>query len=187
MDTCPRTEDVATTRNAASRRRSMTFSALTVLATLGTALFTPSTAWAKETLQITITTPEGRFERQQLLGPGFDHYVSGPLLHASAGNRKTYAAIRCDGPWGAMRYEVALVSGPGFALRASPDRLLLQVLEHRVQSENQNIDAMKIHCRDTEPKAVQHSVAEIELNRGEKISREIPLHNGYLLSFHYSP
>lgn len=144
-------------------------------------------ASAEEMLEISITAPEGQFEIQQPLGPGFETYTSGPLVNETEGNRKRYSAIRCDGLWGAMKYDVALVSGPGIRLRASESRLLLQILEHRVQSQDQNIDAMKMHCRDTEPKTIQHSVAEIELVRGDKASKEIPLINGYLLSLHYMP
>lgn len=146
-----------------------------------------SSAGAEETLEISITAPEGQFEIQQALTPGFESYASGPLLNPTEGNRKHYSAIRCDGPWGAVKYDLPLVSGPGIRLRASEKRLLVQILEHRVQSENRNIDAMKMHCRDSGPKTTQRSVAEIELVRGNKTSKEIPLANGYLLSLRYIP
>ena len=188
MDTCPppKRSDRSPHSSGSIPGRSIAQWVLSIAFTL-LSILTPPSASATEMLEISITAPEGQFEIQQPLGPGFETYTSGPMVNETEDNRKRYSAIRCDGLWGAMKYDVALVSGPGIRLRASESRLLLQILEHRVLSENKNIDAMKMHCRDTEPKTIQHSVAEIELVRGNKTSKEIPLINGYLLSFHYIP
>ena len=138
-------------------------------------------------LEVRITTAEDGFRSVQQLDGDFDHFESGALLNEAEDNIRTYDAIRCDGPWGAMKYQVSLASGPGFSLRKAGDTLLLQILEHTVISEDRNIQAMKMHCLDAAPKSVVHAIALIEIESGKENSAQQTLANGYTLEFHYQP
>jgi len=141
---------------------------------------------AMETLQLEIITPTGHsYNAQQELGESFETFASGAIPGEKP--PREYQAIRCEGPWGATRYHLTLASGPGYQLRAAGDRLLLQIVEHSVISEDQTIAAMSVHCIDTEPRQVVRSVIEIELARGSAEAKQLQLANGYLLEYRYTP
>ncbi|AMX01698.1 hypothetical protein [Microbulbifer thermotolerans] len=143
-------------------------------------------ALAVETLQLKIVTPSGdSYEVQQALGKEFESFASGVITAETA--PREYLAIRCDGPWGATKYRVPLHSGPGYLLRAKGKRLLLQIVEHVVISEDETIAAMSVHCIDTKPRQVVKSVAEVELERGSSATQRLQLANDYLLEYHYTP
>ncbi|WP_346838919.1 hypothetical protein [Microbulbifer sp. SAOS-129_SWC] len=141
---------------------------------------------AAETLKLQIVTPGGEHYRaEQALGQAFDGVQSGVL--PGAGPAREYLAIRCDGPWGAMKYHLKLASGPGYQLRAKGNQLLLELQEYAVISEDSTIAAMRVHCIDTEPKSVMKSLAKIKLERGVAASQTVHLDNGYQLAYHYTP
>ncbi|MFC6980798.1 hypothetical protein [Microbulbifer taiwanensis] len=74
-------------------------------------------AQGKETLELEIVTPSGHsYQAQQELGGDFESYDSGAI--AGEVPPREYQAIRCDGPWGAMKYRLILASGPGYQLRS---------------------------------------------------------------------
>ncbi len=160
--------------------RSLSSFAFTLAACLSTS------AQAMETLQLEIVTSTGHsYQAQQELSEAFESFESGAIPGETP--PREYQAIRCDGPWGATKYRLTLVSGPGYQLRAKGDRLLLQIVEHAVISEDQTIAAMSVHCIDTEPRQVVKSVIEIELDRGSAAAQKLQLANGYLLEYRYTP
>lgn len=140
---------------------------------------------AAETLELEIQAGEHSYRARQELGETFESHGSGAL----PGGRPPgeYQAIRCDGPWGPLKYRVTLASGPGYRLRARGERLLLQILEHSVISEDRAIAAMSVHCVDTEPRQVVKSLVEIELERGGPAAQRVQLVNGYVLEYRYTP
>ncbi|MBB3062280.1 hypothetical protein [Microbulbifer rhizosphaerae] len=142
-------------------------------------------AAAAETLELEIRTGENNYRARQELGETFESFNSGAI----PGDRppREYLAIRCGGPWGALKYRVTLPSGPGYQLRANNERLLLQILEHSVISEDRAIAAMSVHCVDTEPRQVVKSLVEIELERGSPAAQQVQLANGYVLEYRYTP
>ncbi|SEA36975.1 hypothetical protein [Microbulbifer marinus] len=143
-------------------------------------------AQGMETLHIEIVTPDGhRYRAEQSLDKDFDSYQSGAI----AGDRapREYQAIRCGGPWGAIKYRLSLTSGPGYELYAKGSNLLLQIVEHSVISADQTIAAMSVHCIDTEPQQVLKAVAEIKLDRGSATTQQLRLANGYQLEYRYTP
>ena len=143
-------------------------------------------AQAKGTLNLEIITPSGDdYSAQQELGDDFESFASGAISTGEPPGE--YQAIRCDGPWGPQKYRVALASGPGFRLRVVGDRLVLQILEHSVISEDLAIAAMRVHCVDTEPRQVVKSLLEIELDRTSAAAEQLQLINGYLLEYRYKP
>ena len=140
---------------------------------------------AKEILELEILTPAGQsYAARQELDDSFESFSSGaiPGEHPP----REYQAIRCDGPWGAMKYRLTLADGPGYQLRARGNRLLLQIVEHSVVSEDANINALSVHCIDLEPKQVVRSLTEIELERGSGAADQLQLGNGYQLIFRYT-
>lgn len=143
-------------------------------------------AMATETLELEIVTANGaRYSASRELGETFESFDSG-VIRGEAPPRE-YKAIRCDGPWGAIRYSLPLASGPGYQVRADGERLSLQIVEHAVISADRNIEAMKMHCIDTEPKQVVRSLLKVELDRGSRESRQVVLANGYRLVYRYTP
>jgi len=141
---------------------------------------------AAETLQLEIVTPSGQhYGAEQPLGQSFDAIQSGVLPGAEPA--REYLAIRCGGPWGAMKYHLELASGPGFLLRAKGDQLLLELQEHAVISEDSTISAMRVHCIDTEPRQVVKSLTQVELERGRAAERTLQLDSGYQLTYRYTP
>lgn len=143
-------------------------------------------AQAMEILQLEIVTPTGHsYQAQQELGEAFESFESGAIPGEAP--PREYQAIRCEGPWGATKYRLTLASGPGYQLRAEGGRLLLQIVEHAVISEDQTIAAMSVHCIDTEPRQVVRSVIEIELERGSAAAQQLQLANGYTLEYRYTP
>lgn len=138
-------------------------------------------------LEVRITTERDGYHSVQQLDSHFEHFESGALLNEAENNIRTYEAIRCDGPWGAMKYQVSLASGPGFSLRKAGDTLLLQIVEHTVISEDRNIQAMKMHCLDVAPKSIVHAIALIEIEGDRENSAQQTLPNGYKVEFHYQP
>ncbi|MFI2812428.1 MULTISPECIES: hypothetical protein [Microbulbifer] len=143
-------------------------------------------AHASGTLQLKLLTETGdAFEVEQEVTGKEQEFASG-ILDREAPVRE-YQAIKCDGPWGAVRYRMALPSGPGYQLELGRDTILLRIVEHGVVSENRNIEAMKIHCRDTEPRAVIKSLVEIQLDRYSAEARELLLPNGYRIEYSYLP
>ena len=141
---------------------------------------------AKEILELEIITPTGQnYAARQELDDSFESFSSGAIPGGEP--PREYLAIRCDGSWGAMKYRLTLPDGPGYQLRARGDRLLLQIVEHSVVSEDANINAMSVHCMDLEPKQVVRSLMEIELERGSGASNQLQLGNGYQLIFRYTP
>ena len=143
-------------------------------------------ALATETLQLEIVTPTGHsYRAEQELGEAFQSYDSGAIPGDEP--PREYQAIRCDGPWGRMKYHLTLASGPGYQLRADAEHILLEIQEHAVISEDRNIAAMTMHCIDTEPRQVVRALSEIELERGKAASKELQLPNGYVLVYRYTP
>ena len=141
---------------------------------------------AKEILELKIITPTGQsYAARQELDDSFESFSSGAIPGEAP--PREYQAIRCDGPWGAMKYRLTLADGPGYQLRARGDHLLLQIVEHSVVSEDANINAMSVHCIDLEPRQVVRSLLEIELERGSGASNQVQLANGYQLTFRYIP
>lgn len=141
---------------------------------------------AAEILELEIVTAAGhRYSAKQELGNAFESFDSGAI----PGERppREYKAIRCDGPWGALKYSLTLRSGPGYQIRADGDQLVLQIVEHAVISADKNIEAMEVHCIDTEPKQVVRSLLKIELDRGSGDTRQLTLANGYRLEYRYTP
>lgn len=138
------------------------------------------------TLELEIITPSGQsYRTEQQLAATFESFSSGAI--AGAATAREYQAIRCNGPWGAQKYRITLASGPGYALYAENDRLLLQLVEHSVISEDATIAAMSVHCIDTEPRPVIKSLVEIELERDSAESQQLRLANGYQVNYQYSP
>ncbi|WP_295798544.1 hypothetical protein [uncultured Microbulbifer sp.] len=144
------------------------------------------TAQAAE-LEVRLTSDGEEYRLVQELQDGFEYFESGALTSAASGGIQTYDAIRCDGSWGAMKYQVSLPSGPGLSLRNAGDTLLLQIVEHAVISEDRNIQAMKMHCMELAPKPVVRAIAMIELDPGREKSAQQLLANGYQLEYHYKP
>ncbi|WP_323846908.1 hypothetical protein [Microbulbifer magnicolonia] len=141
---------------------------------------------ALETLALEIVTPAGhRYQAQQQLGDAFESFESGTI--AGETPPQEYLAIRCNGPWGALKYRLPLASGPGYLLIAQGDSLLLQIVEHSVISEDQAIAAMSVHCIDTEPRQVIKALFEVELVRGSAAAQQLQLANGYQLEYRYTP
>lgn len=141
---------------------------------------------AMETLELEIVTPDGHsYRAEQVLDENFESFDSGAIPGETP--PREYQAIRCDGPWGAMKYRLKLASGPGYQLYAKGDSLRLQIVEHSVISEDQTIAAMSIHCIDTEPRQVVKAVYEIELDRRRASAQQLQLANGYQLEYRYLP
>lgn len=68
-------------------------------------LFLCGNAMAVETLKLEIVTAKGeRYSATKKLDETFDAFDSG-VISGEAPPRK-YKAIRCDGPWGALKYSV---------------------------------------------------------------------------------
>ncbi|WP_237058203.1 hypothetical protein [Microbulbifer sediminum] len=149
------------------------------------ALFT-SQAHTSGTLQLKLLTDHGdTFEIEQQVerdGPDFASAILG-----EEGAVREYQAIKCDGPWGAVKYRMALPNGPGYQLELARDTILLRIVEHAVVSEDRNIEAMKIHCRDTQPRPVVKSLVEIQLDRSSPAEQELILPNGYRIQYSYLP
>lgn len=141
---------------------------------------------AKEILELEIVTSAGEsFAARQEFDDSFESFSSGAIPGEQP--PREYQAIRCDGPWGAMKYRLTLADGPGYQLRARGNLLLLQIVEHAVVSKDANINALSVHCIDLEPKQVVRSLTEIKLERGSGVSNELQLSNGYQLIFRYTP
>ncbi|MFV8783818.1 hypothetical protein ACNKU7_15480 [Microbulbifer sp. SA54] len=158
------------------------------LAFLGyAALFSATSAVHGEQLTLEVRVDGHEYQATQPLGSEFEYFESGALTGRAGSVTRTYDAIRCDGPWGAMKYQVALPSGPGFILQTSGDKLLLRILEHRVLSEDRTIQAMKVHCQDLAPKMVVNAITEIEIQRGKPFTDEVHLDNGFQLALDYEP
>ena len=156
---------------------------------LSTLIFTFACATATHGAELTLqlTADDNAFRAVQHLERDFEFFESGALTNKAADNMQTYQAIRCDGSWGAMKYQVSLASGPGFSLRKSGETLLLQIVEYAVISEDRNIQAMKIHCTDLAPKPVVREIAMIELDPAKETLQQQTLANGYQLKYHYRP
>jgi hypothetical protein len=142
-------------------------------------------AYALEQLELEITAGGHRYQVQQEVTDALQEFSSGAIPGAIP--PREYQAIRCDGPWGAMKYRMTLASGPGFQLRALDNKLLLLITEHSVLSEDQTIAAMAMHCIDLQPRPLVKSVVEIELERGSAAQQTLQLENGYLLEYRYTP
>lgn len=142
---------------------------------------------AAEQLEIHVRAEGIEYGAVQIIDSRFEQFESGALSDPEERNVRPYQAVRCDGTWGAMKYQVTLASGPGYTLERDGDNLLLQIVEHKVLSKDHNIQAMKIHCQDLEPRTVVHAVELIELKRGKKQSRELILGNGYQVHYQYQP
>ncbi|MCW8125136.1 hypothetical protein [Microbulbifer halophilus] len=139
-----------------------------------------------EMLELEIVSAGGyRYAAKQELDDTFEAFESGAIPGEQP--PREYKAIRCDGPWGALKYSLTLPSGPGYQIRANDDQLTLQIVEHAVVSVDANIDAMEVHCIDSEPKQVVRSLAKIELERGSGDAQQLVLAKGYRLEYRYTP
>ncbi|WP_226667850.1 hypothetical protein [Microbulbifer aggregans] len=169
-----------------TRRRRCGLSAY-LSALVGAALLSDSATILAEQLELRLQADGYAYQVVKHLDGQFEYFESGALEKASSEATKTYDAIRCDGAWGAMKYQVELPSGPGFTLLNDGLTLQLRIVEHRVLSADRNIQAMKIQCQELAPRALVHAVAEIELQRGQAHADQITLANGYQLEFDYRP
>ncbi|AWF79943.1 hypothetical protein BTJ40_03425 [Microbulbifer sp. A4B17] len=96
-----------------------------------------------------------------------------------------FQAIKCEGPWGAIKYKKPMIEGPGFKLYQNDQQLIIQVIEHRVISADIVINSMDIQCIDTEPKQTINSIAEIVIERSISSEETLVFDNGYKLSYQY--
>ncbi|MCO1333211.1 hypothetical protein MO867_02550 [Microbulbifer sp. OS29] len=148
--------------------------------------FTLNTAaLAEEKLFIEIKTTDGLYlhSEQRLTWNSFN-ITSDPSYVKSA--QSEYLAIKCGGPWGAVKYRLTFVDGPGFKLHMRGNQLILQIIEYNVISSEQAINAMSIHCIDTEPKQTIKSIAEIMINQSNYKEETLELKNGYEVTYQYS-
>ncbi|WP_226644588.1 hypothetical protein [Microbulbifer variabilis] len=149
-------------------------------------LFMSGQILAQATLKIEVETPEGwHFHTQQILD---ETSLKSQSKSISAQTPPAeYQAIRCDGPWGAVKYTVSLSSGPGIKILYGEDGLYLQVLEYSVDSKDRAIESMSIQCIDTQPTQIINAIKEIELTIDKESTEQVELSNGYILKYHYKP
>ncbi|WP_444908708.1 hypothetical protein [Microbulbifer sp. TRSA005] len=141
---------------------------------------------AQPTLKIEITTPEGwQFHTRQILSKLTLSKESKSTSAQTAPSE--YQAIRCDGPWGAVKYTIPLLKGPGIKILYGTGSLFLQVIEYSVDSKEGAIYSMSIQCIDVEPTQIINAITEIELTIGKEASEQLELSNGYILKYHYKP
>ncbi|MFA0811195.1 hypothetical protein [Microbulbifer epialgicus] len=140
---------------------------------------------AEQSLNVEIVTPAGEiFQTKQVLGDKLKESI--PIISVKAAARE-YQAIRCNGPWGAMKYKVMLSSGPGIEIYKKKDKIALQVIEYSVISKDLTIASMDIHCIDTEPTQVLNAIEEIDFIGYIEKQEKIELSNGYIIEYHYTP
>ncbi|WP_020411906.1 hypothetical protein ACJJJB_00645 [Microbulbifer sp. ANSA001] len=140
---------------------------------------------AEQSLKVVIMTPDGEtFQTKQILENRLTE--STPVISIRA-IMKEYQAIRCNGPWGAIKYKVMLSSGPGIEIFKKNDRVYLQFIEYSVINKDLTVASMGIHCIDTEPKQIFNTIGEIDLMRNIEKQEELELSNGYILKYHYTP
>ncbi|WP_299580176.1 hypothetical protein [uncultured Microbulbifer sp.] len=138
------------------------------------------------TLKIEIETPEGwQFHTQQIFSDPKLDIDSKPL--SAQTSPKKYQAIRCDGPWGAIKYTVSLSSGPGVKILHREDTIIIKVIEYSVDSKDQVIETMSIQCIDTEPTQIMNSVEDVKFTIDKEITEQVELSNGYVLKYHFKP
>ncbi|WP_444921047.1 hypothetical protein ACJJID_00610 [Microbulbifer sp. CnH-101-G] len=153
---------------------------------LMSSLFMSSQVLAQATLQIKIETPEGsQFHTQQILEEASLKSQSKSISAQTP--PAEYQAIRCDGPWGAVKYTISLSSGPGIKILYGENALYLQVLEYSVDSKDRSIESMGIQCIDTQPTQIINAITEIELTIDKETIEKVELNNGYTLEYHYKP
>jgi len=144
------------------------------------------TTLAEQSLHVEIVTPNGlTLQTRQTLGEGFLEGRPNQITKKIA--PRGYQAIRCGGPWGAVKYWVMLSSGPGLKIHNRKDHIVIQIVEYSVISKDQTIATMGIQCTDTEPTQIFRSIEEIELTRNIEKQEKINLSNGYTIKYHYTP
>ncbi|WP_444943504.1 hypothetical protein ACJJIK_18325 [Microbulbifer sp. ZKSA006] len=147
------------------------------------ALHIPTTA--AETIAIQISARNGsNLYSEQVLSNRALPPKNQPIYIKMASNK--FQAIKCKGAWGATKYEVSLIEGPGFKLYQDDKQLTIQVIEHRVINADSIINAISIHCIDAEPKQTITSIAEVVIDRAKNSEEILEFDNGYTLSYQYS-
>ncbi|BBM00618.1 hypothetical protein [Microbulbifer sp. GL-2] len=160
----------------------MQFAKLLLLSTI---LLSGAT-FAEQSLNVEVVTPNGlTFKTGQILGEEFAEGRSNQISKKISPTG--YQAIRCGGPWGAVKYRVMLSNGPGLKINNSKDHIVIQVIEYSVISKDQAIATMGIQCVDTEPTQIFRSIEEIKLIKNIEKQEKINLSNGYTVKYHYTP
>lgn len=160
----------------------MQFAKLFLLSTI----LLSGTTFAEQSLNVEVVTPNGlTFKTGQVFG---EEFAEGKPSQISKKISPTeYQAIRCGGPWGAVRYRVMLSSGPGLKINNRKDHIVIQVIEYSVISKDQTIATMGIQCVNTEPTQTFRSIEEIRLIKNIEKQEKINLSNGYTIKYHYTP